>query len=57
MQYQRRREPLRKTLLEVRAELNKTFITPKRKAELKEQEEVLQKNIKELDMLFPDVWD
>lgn len=57
LQYQRRREPLRKTLLEVRAELNKTFITPKRKAELKEQEEVLQKNIKELDMLFPDVWD
>ncbi len=56
-QYQRRRDPLRKTLLEVQAELNKTFITPKRKAELKEQEEVLKKNLKELEMIFPDIWD
>ena len=57
LQFQRRRDPLRKTLLEVRAELNKTFLTPKRKAELKEQEEVLVKNIKELEAQFPDIWD
>lgn len=56
-QFQRRRDPLRNTLLEVRAELNKTFLTPKRKAELKEQEEVLVKNIKELEAQFPDIWD
>jgi hypothetical protein len=56
-QYKRRKEPLKRTLDEVRSELNKTFITPKRKAELKEQEAVLEKNIKELDMLFPDIWD
>ena len=56
-QYKRRKEPLKRTLDEVRSELNKTFLTPKRKAELKEQEAVLEKNIKELDMLFPDIWD
>lgn len=57
LQYQRRREPLRKTLLEVREELGKTFITPKRKAELKEQEATLVKNISELDAQFPDIFD
>ena len=57
LQYQRRRDPLRKTLIEVQAELNKAFITPKRKKELLEQEEVLKKNLKELDMLFPDIFD
>ncbi len=55
--YQRRREPLRKTLLEVQAELNKTFITPKRRQELKEEEETLKKNLKELEAQFPDIWD
>ncbi len=57
LQYQRRRDPLRKTLIEVQAELNKAFLTPKRKKELLEQEEVLKKNLKELDMLFPDIFD
>lgn len=57
LQYQRRRDPLRKTLIEVQAELNKAFLTPKRKKELTEQEEVLKKNLKELDMLFPDIFD
>lgn len=56
-QYKRRRDPLRKTLLEVQAELGKTFITPGKKKELKEQEEVLKKNLKELEMLFPDIFD
>ncbi len=55
--YQRRRDPLRKTLLEVQAELSKTFISPKRKAELKEEEETLKKNLKDLEMQFPDIWD
>ena len=55
--YQRRRDPLRKTLLEVQAELGKTFITPKRRAELKEEEETLKKNLKDLEMQFPDIWD
>ncbi|MBO6302177.1 MAG: hypothetical protein J6N15_07045 [Ruminiclostridium sp.] len=55
--YQRRRDPLRKTLLEVQAELNKTFITPKRRQELKEEEETLKKNLKELEAQFPDIWD
>lgn len=55
--YQRRRDPMRKTLLEVQAELNKTFISPKRKAELKEEEETLKKNLKELEMQFPDIFD
>lgn len=57
LQYQRRRDPLRKTLIEVQAELNKAFLTPKRKKELMEQEEVLKKNLKELDMIFPDIFD
>lgn len=57
LQFQRRRDPLRKTLAEVRAELNKTMILPARRKELKEQEETLVKNIKELEMLFPDIWD
>ncbi len=55
--YQRRRDPLRKTLLEVQAELNKTFITPKRRSELKEEEETLKKNLKDLEAQFPDIWD
>jgi tetratricopeptide (TPR) repeat protein len=55
--YQRRRDPLRKTLLEVQAELNKTFITPKRRTELKEEEETLKKNLKDLEAQFPDIWD
>lgn len=57
MQYQRRRDPLRKTLLEVQAELSKTFLAPGRRKELTEQEEVLKKNLKELEMMFPDIWD
>ena len=55
--FQRRREPLRNTLLEVQAELNKTFVTPKRRAELKEQEETLKKNIKDLEDQFKDIFD
>ena len=55
--YQRRRDPLRKTLLEVQAELNKTFLTPKRRQELKEEEETLKKNLKDLEAQFPDIWD
>ena len=55
--YQRRRDPLRKTLLEVQAELSKTFITPKRRTELKEEEETLKKNLKDLEAQFPDIWD
>lgn len=55
--YQRRRDPMRKTLLEVQAELNKTFLSPKRKAELKEEEETLKKNLKDLEMQFPDIFD
>ena len=57
MLYQRRRDPLRKTLLEVQAELNKTFITPKRRNELKEEEETLKKNLKDLEAQFPDIFD
>ncbi|MCM1333512.1 MAG: hypothetical protein NC084_03200 [Bacteroides sp.] len=57
LQFQRRRDPLRKTLAEVRAELNKTMILPARRKELKEQEETLVKNIKELEAQFPDIWD
>ncbi len=56
-QFQRRRDPMRNTLLEVQAELNKTFITPKRRAELKEQEETLKKNLKELEEQFKDIFD
>lgn len=55
--YQRRRDPMRKTLLEVQAELNKTFLTPKRRNELKEEEETLKKNLKDLEMQFPDIFD
>ena len=55
--YQRRRDPLRKTLLEVQAELSKTFLTPKRRTELKEEEETLKKNLKDLEAQFPDIWD
>ena len=55
--YQRRRDPLRKTLLEVQAELGKTFISPKRKKELAEEEETLKKNLRELDAQFPDIFD
>ncbi|MBR5089195.1 MAG: hypothetical protein IK093_07190 [Ruminiclostridium sp.] len=55
--YQRRRDPLRKTLLEVQAELNKTFLSPKRKNELREEEETLKKNLKDLEAQFPDIWD
>lgn len=57
LEYKRRREPLKRTLDEVRAELNKTFITPKRKAELKEDEAKVEKNLKELDMIFADIFD
>lgn len=57
LEYKRRRDPLKRTLDEVRAELNKTFITPKRKAELKEDEAKVEKNLKELDMLFADIFD
>ncbi len=57
MLFQRRRDPLRNTLLEVQAELNKTFVTPKRRAELKEQEETLKKNIKDLEEQFKDIFD
>lgn len=57
LQFQRRRDPLRKTLAEVRAELNKTMILPAKRKELKEQEETLVKNIKELEAQFPDIWD
>ncbi len=55
--YQRRRDPMRKTLLEVQAELQKTLITPKRRKELQEQEATLKKNLKDLDDLFPDIFD
>lgn len=55
--YQRRREPMRKTLLEVQAELGKTFLTPKRRKELQEEEETLKKNLKDLDAQFPDIFD
>ena len=55
--YQRRRDPLRKTLLEVQAELTKTFLSPKRRNELKEEEETLKKNLKDLEAQFPDIWD
>lgn len=57
LEYQRRSEPLKKTLRELQAELNKTFITPKRKAELKEQEETVKRNLKALEMTFFDIWD
>ncbi|MBO5266312.1 MAG: hypothetical protein J6B08_03345 [Ruminiclostridium sp.] len=57
LEYKRRRDPLKRTLDEVRAELNKTFITPKRKAELKEDEAKVEKNLRELDMLFADIFD
>ncbi len=57
LEYKRRRDPLKRTLDEVRAELNKTFITPKRKAELKEDEAKIEKNLKTLDMLFADIFD
>ncbi len=57
LEYKRRRDPLKRTLDEVRAELNKTFITPKRKTELKEDEAKVEKNLKELDMLFADIFD
>ncbi|MBQ8411687.1 MAG: hypothetical protein IJX15_08185, partial [Ruminiclostridium sp.] len=56
-EYKRRRDPLKRTLDEVRSELNKTFITPKRKAELKEDEAKVEKNLRELDMLFADIFD
>lgn len=56
-EYKRRRDPLKRTLDEVRAELNKTFITPKRKAELKEDEAKVEKNLRELDMIFADIFD
>lgn len=56
-QYHRRRDPMRNTLLEVQAELAKTFLTPKRRKELQEQEETLKKNLKDLDAIFPDVFD
>ena len=55
--YQRRRDPMRKTLLEVQAELQKALITPKRRKELQEQEATLKKNLKDLDDLFPDIFD
>jgi len=55
--YQRRREPMRKTLLEVQAELAKTFLTPKKRKELQDQEETLKKNLKDLDAQFPDIFD
>ncbi|MCR4779543.1 MAG: hypothetical protein K5876_00460 [Ruminiclostridium sp.] len=55
--YQRRRDPMRKTLLEVQAELAKALITPKRRKELQEQEATLKKNLKDLDDLFPDIFD
>ncbi len=57
LQYQRRRDPLRKTLLEVQAELGKSFLMPAKKKELLEQEETLKKNLKELEILFPDIFD
>lgn len=57
LEYQRRRDPMRKTLLEVQAELGKTFMPPKRRAELKEQEETLKRNLKNLDDLFYDIFD
>lgn len=57
LQFQRRRDPLRKTLAEVRAELNKTLLMPARRKELEEQEKTLVKNIKELEAQFPDIWD
>ena len=57
LEYQRRRDPMRKTLLEVQAELNKTFLTPKRRTELKEQEETLKRNLKNLDDIFYDIFD
>ncbi len=57
LQYQRRRDPLRKTLLEVQAELNKSFLMPAKRKELLEQEETLKKNLKELEMVFPDIFD
>ncbi len=57
LQYQRRRDPLRSTLLSIQAELNKPFLTPKRKKELLEEEETVKKNLKELDMIFPDIFD
>ncbi len=57
MQYQRRLDPLRNTLREVQSELNKTFLTPKRRAELKDQEETLNRNIKDLQEQFKDVFD
>ena len=57
LEYQRRRDPMRKTLLEVQAELGKTFLSPKRKTELKEQEETLKRNLKNLDDIFFDIFD
>lgn len=55
--YQRRRDPMRKTLLEVQAELQKALIAPKRRKELQEQEATLKKNLKDLDDQFPDIFD
>ena len=48
---------MRKTLLEVQAELGRTFLSPNRKTELKEQEETLKRNLKNLDDIFFDIFD
>ncbi len=55
-EYQRRRDPLRKTLAELNAELNKTFLMPAKRKELEEQKATVEKNLKELEALFPDIW-
>lgn len=54
--YKKKIYPLRNTLNEIRAEMRKTLISPKRKAELKEMEEKVKKNIADIEAMYPDIW-
>lgn len=54
--YKKKIYPLRNTLNEIRAEMRKTLISPKRKSELKEMEEKVKKNIAEIEAMYPDIW-
>ena len=59
MEYKRRQEPLRNTLQQIQAELAKSalVVNGKKRKELQEQEETVKKNLKNLDMMFADIFD
>ena len=59
MEYKRRQEPLRNTLQQIQSELAKSslILNGKKRKDLEEQEETVKKNLKNLDMLFADIFD